>query len=225
MLPPPARSIAGIACLQPKNTPFRFTRITRSQVSSFVSRTEPSAGGKMPALLKRTSSLPHAFSAAATIPSASLSSETSACTNRAFPPAAPISSATPRPAASLTSATTTRAPSRANRSADSRPMPPPAPVMTATLSSSLPISASLEEARPFPARDHLVELALLGPQEMEVMRDDLLAERLPRHPARLEERDRLAQAPRDPRQLARRVDVPLEGRRRLDAPGHPGESP
>ena len=83
MLPPPARSIAGIAYLQPKKTPFRFTRMTRSQVSSSVSRTEPSAAGKMPALLKRTSSLPQLFSAAETIAPASRATETSAWTKRA----------------------------------------------------------------------------------------------------------------------------------------------
>jgi hypothetical protein len=52
--------------------------MTRSHVASSVSRIDPSAAGKMPALLKRTSSLPHFFSEAETIASASRASETSA---------------------------------------------------------------------------------------------------------------------------------------------------
>src|SRR5262245_17868309 len=106
-------------------------------------------------------------------------------------------------------------------------MPLPAPVTMATLFSSLsfpmPTSASLEKPLPFPARDDLVELALLGPQEVEVVLDDVLAERLLREAARLEQTDRFAQASRYPRQLPGRVDVAPEGRRRLDAPRDSGE--
>src|ERR1700687_3715356 len=101
----------------------------------------------------------------------------------ACPPARWTSSTTFRPDASLTSATTTFAPSPANSNADSRPMPLPAPVITATLSASLPMSPSFEEPSPFPARHDLVELALLGLEEVKVMRDDLVAGGLFRQPA------------------------------------------
>src|SRR2546428_3569152 len=47
------------------------------------------------------------------------------------------------PASTPTSATHTRAPSSAKRSAASRPIPPAAPVITATLPSSLPMSRDL----------------------------------------------------------------------------------
>src|SRR5258708_39971182 len=62
------------------------------------------------------------------------------------------------PASVPTSATHTRAPSAENRSAASRPIPPAAPVMTATLPSSLP---TFEEPFAFVGRDHLVGQSLL----------------------------------------------------------------
>src|SRR5512142_2789084 len=213
MLPPPARSIAGMAYLQPRKTPLRLTRITSSHVSSVVSVTDPSSAGNMPALLKRTSSVPYLFSAAAIIASTSRASDTSAWTNSALPPAFSISATVSRPAASLTSATTTFAPSRANRRADSRPMPLPAPVMTATLPESLPMSTPLEKPSPLPARHDLVELALLGPQEVEVMGDDLLAESLFRERALLEKLDRLSQAPGHAPKGLRGIHVPGKGSR------------
>src|SRR6516165_10595249 len=37
MDPPPARRIAGMACFVPKNTPFAFTAMMRSQSASLVS--------------------------------------------------------------------------------------------------------------------------------------------------------------------------------------------
>jgi hypothetical protein len=49
--PPPARSMAGMACLHPRNTPRTFTAMTRSQTSTSVSVTEWSASGMIPALL------------------------------------------------------------------------------------------------------------------------------------------------------------------------------
>ena len=49
--PPPDSSIAGMPCLQPSQTPLRFTSMTRSQVDSGVSVAPPSSAGKMPALL------------------------------------------------------------------------------------------------------------------------------------------------------------------------------
>ena len=52
--PPPDDSRAGSPARQHSKTPFRFTRITRSQVSSGVSVTPPSSSGKMPAQLNIT---------------------------------------------------------------------------------------------------------------------------------------------------------------------------
>ena len=49
--PPPAASIAGMAYLQPRNTPRTLTAMTWSQTSTDVSVTEWSASGITPALL------------------------------------------------------------------------------------------------------------------------------------------------------------------------------
>jgi len=49
--PPPESSIAGMPYLHPRNTPLRLMLMTRSQVASGVSVTEPSLAGKIPALL------------------------------------------------------------------------------------------------------------------------------------------------------------------------------
>ena len=54
MEPPPDSSMAGTAARHPSHTPFRFTSITRCQVSGGVSRTPPSSSGKIPALLNST---------------------------------------------------------------------------------------------------------------------------------------------------------------------------
>src|SRR5919204_4754312 len=56
-------------------------------------------------------------------------------------------------ASASTSATQTRAPSSEKRSAASRPIPPPAPVMTATLPSRRPISGS-------PRDEHVLDLGV-----------------------------------------------------------------
>src|SRR5262249_25548862 len=65
------------------------------------------------------------------------SSATSVRTKSPWPPRAASSSATAFPVVSLSSATTTRAPSSSRRWAKTRPMPWPAPVTMTTLSSSL----------------------------------------------------------------------------------------
>ena len=69
-------------------------------------------------------------------------SETSQAANAARAPAPVSSSVTWRPVSSLTSATTTAAPSLVNSRAAAAPWPLPAPVMTATLPSSFPMNAS-----------------------------------------------------------------------------------
>jgi hypothetical protein len=70
------------------------------------------------------------------MPRASSSFATSVLTNVASPPAVLTASTVALPASSTKSATTTRAPSRANSSAATRPMPLPPPVMIVTLPSS-----------------------------------------------------------------------------------------
>src|SRR3954453_2324743 len=87
----------------------------------------------MPTLWSSTSRPPNRSIAAAYIAWTSSAFVTSARTNRP-----PTSSACAWPPASSRSATTTCAPSPANRRAPARPMPLAAPVMTATLPSSLP---------------------------------------------------------------------------------------
>src|SRR4051794_28721464 len=71
----------------------------------------------------------------------------------AWPPALRIWSAVSAALVAFRSAATTRAPSRANSTAEARPMPEPAPVTTATRPSSLPI-LGLERL------EHLVGVAL-----------------------------------------------------------------
>ncbi len=62
--------------------------------------------------------------------------ETSVRTKRAVPPSPAIAAATRRPFSSFTSATTTRAPSRAKRVAMASPKPEPAPVTITVLPSN-----------------------------------------------------------------------------------------
>src|SRR5262245_24163952 len=81
---------------------------------------------------------PKRSAAAAYIPSTDASSATSTCSARP-----PTSAATCSAAAPSTSATTTWAPSSVNRTAASAPIPPPAPVITQTLRSSLPATSFL----------------------------------------------------------------------------------
>ena len=121
--------------------------MTWSQVAGGVSRTPPSSPGKIPALLNSTCSPPQLLVAAATTSATWDSSETSAATATARPPAPTICSTVSRAAWATTSATTTAAPSEANSVAATRPIPLPAPVITATLPASRAVTA-----RPYPAR-------------------------------------------------------------------------
>src|SRR6266581_5472537 len=76
------------------------------------------------------------------------------------------------PASAPMSATHTLAPSLEKRRAASRPIPPAAPVITATLPSSRPIkppSAALEEPLALVPGHDLVELRLLRTREVEVV--------------------------------------------------------
>src|SRR5262249_39957988 len=92
------------------------------------------------ALLTSTSSAPKRATLSATIPSTSARRPTSTVSAIASPPAARISSAVRSARCAFSSATQTRAPSRANTSAMPRPMPWPAPVTIATLPASRPMA-------------------------------------------------------------------------------------
>src|ERR1700722_20728362 len=103
---------------------------------------------RIPALLTNTSKRPNSAMACSTTLSAPLQVAIFSVLATAVPPAAVISSTTSRagplsaPSPALLpprSLTTTLAPSLANSSACSRPMPRPAPVMTATRPSNAPI--------------------------------------------------------------------------------------
>src|SRR5574342_641959 len=95
----------------------------------------------------------------------------------ARPPAAFTAATVSSPSLSWMSTTTTAAPSEANRSADSRPMPLPAPVMRATLPSSRIGSDPFEVPPALPVRHRRRERALLGPEEVRVMLHHGVAER------------------------------------------------
>src|SRR5439155_3557891 len=101
-----------------------------------------------PALLTRMSSPPKPDTASSIIACTSAERETSARKKRAVPPSLAIAEATRRPFSSFTSATTTRAPSRAKRVAMASPNPDPAPVTIAILPSNLMPSLLSGAGRP-----------------------------------------------------------------------------
>src|SRR5258706_11361719 len=136
--PRPCRRMYGSTCLQHKYTEVRFTSWTRRQASRPVDRIESSSGGEMPALWNATSMRPCRCATDSYIRWTSSSLATSAAMNT--PPA---SSAAALPAASSMSTATTTAPSAASRRALARPMPLPAPVMTATRSCRRCMAGSL----------------------------------------------------------------------------------
>src|SRR5436853_5280651 len=160
-----------------------------------------------------------------TAPRTSRSGPTSALMKSACPLLRALSEATSSPGRAATSTAAIRAPSRANVSAASRPMPLAPPVISATLSRSLmapPPACStldaLEVAAQFPAGDRPVERLLLEPGGVQVVLDDAVAERLAGDLAPLQLHDRLAQRPGDPRDALRFVGVPLEHRGRVELP-------
>ena len=128
--------ITGSAYLAPSQTPLTFTAMMRSKTASSTCSTSSGDWGT-PALAKKMSRVPHAASARSTIIWLSAARVTSARMARARPPAFSICSTVDFAPASFRSTTATRAPSRAMASAEAAPMPEPAPVITATLPSSL----------------------------------------------------------------------------------------
>src|SRR5262245_44029736 len=143
MAPPPASRMAGTAYFMPRNTPLAFTPISASQAAV------PVMSGSdvllLLALLTSRSSFPNALTAVFTAFCHSDSLVTSSFTNRAWPPAAAIFSTTWRASSSRTSATTTRAPSRAKIVASLCPIPLAPPVISATFPASL-ISPSIRKS-------------------------------------------------------------------------------
>lgn len=139
--PPPAAAIAGIVCLQHQTTALSATSMIESQASLSSSVTRRSARpGPMSsvgaALLTSVVTVPYRSSAAPTMATTSSSWARSVRTNTASPPAARISSSTAAPSSSLRPVTTTRAPSRAKRTAVARPIPRVDPVTIATFPAS-----------------------------------------------------------------------------------------
>jgi hypothetical protein len=114
----------------------RFTASVRfhsSSVSVGVGLKHPT-----PATFARMCTAPYRSRAAAMTPDPEAGSVTSHAVPQALPPLASIAPAVRSALVPSMSAHTTDAPSVANRSAVARPMPPPAPVTTATRPSNRP---------------------------------------------------------------------------------------
>ena len=138
MEPPPALRISGMAYLAPRKTPVELISMIRSHRSPSVSSTVLGAAPEpIPALFTSTSSLPYLDTVAAMAPFQESSLVTSSLTNRTSPPAARILASAARPCSSRTSPRATLAPSAAKSSASQAPIPLAAPLMNATLPSSL----------------------------------------------------------------------------------------
>ena len=132
--PPPRSSIAGIACLHPRNWPFRLTATRRSKtaISSVAMSVSTALSEESVALLCRTSSPPNDRTAVSIMRS-TLALVRDVDLDRTAGSSSP---ATRSASARFRSATTTNAPSRAISRAVASPIPLPAPVTIATLPSS-----------------------------------------------------------------------------------------
>jgi hypothetical protein len=117
MLPPPCASMTGTTARIASHAPRTLTANMRSHSATVKSRKNFRSKVVTAALLTRASTRPYRSVAAATIAVQSRSSETSAVTATASPPAAAISAHTVAAFSPLTSATTTRQPAAPNRSA------------------------------------------------------------------------------------------------------------
>src|SRR6516225_11072926 len=162
--PPPAAFMTGIANFMPRKTPRALTAINRSQAA--VSNRSSTALPESPASLTRMSSFLNSASVASTVAFHSDSLDTSRRRKIAAPFTRVMSATTPLPSSSSTSATTTLAPSRAKMRAMLAPMPDAAPVIRATLSSSLMTDLPLNDGDLLPQlagkqafRDHRVDPA------------------------------------------------------------------
>ncbi len=151
MTPPPLSRRGLTACLAHRKGPVRLTPMTSSQASigksSNASSSPPITVGTppretMPALAHMMSSFPKRSSAVATVRATSASTVVSASTATAGRSRSSRSFTVASARSPRTSIATTFAPSAANSWAASRPRPEPAPVMIATLPSSLPMVTS-----------------------------------------------------------------------------------
>ncbi len=131
--PPPALRIAGTTCLATSDGPMTLTSSICRHSSTVASMPRRM---KIAALFTRMWIAPKAVMASAAIRVTLHSSATSVLTKSARPPAFWIVPAVSRPVASSRSAITTAAPSSAKSSAVARPIPAPAPVITATFPAS-----------------------------------------------------------------------------------------
>src|SRR5262249_9440247 len=137
MAPLPCLSICVISAFMHSHTPVKLTASTWFQSSSLhscVSTLLP----PMPALLNAQSSRPYVSTALATIVSTSCDFDTSVLTKIASAPLSLTIVNVSWPPASTTSASTRLAPSRTKILAVARPMPEPAPVISAILPSNIP---------------------------------------------------------------------------------------
>jgi len=126
----------GTALRERNMVPLRLMPSTLSHIS-FVSSATAWFVSMTPALLHSTSRRPYVSTALSMILSQSLSNATFPSMPEITPPAAVTSSTTCLSDSAFHSAATTFAPSAAKRAAIARPIPEPAPVITATLSASL----------------------------------------------------------------------------------------
>ena len=138
--PLPASFITGNAYLVIRKMPLTLTEKILSHKDSGRSSIGIGLCG-IPALLKSMSILPNLSLVALIRFSALEALETSAWTKIASPPLELIAATVSFPPASLMSATTILAPSLANKIADARPNPEPAPVIMATLLANLILSS------------------------------------------------------------------------------------
>src|SRR5262245_44044251 len=155
MLPEPWRIIAGAAYFMPSTTPRRWVAMTVSKCSMSISAM-PARRPGLPALLKRQSRRPNLASACSISDLTSGSLVTSVRTKAAV---VPSFFANPSPSACRRPVNTTLAPSCTNSSAVRAPMPLVAPVMIATLPSSMPMALPLENSFPAHTKAGLISRA------------------------------------------------------------------
>ncbi len=123
--PAPRSAMTGTAYLEARNAVRRLMSSARSQASSVVSTTVPSAA--RPMLLTRMSTPPNASTAARTMASHCAATVTSAAKTSAVPPSFAMMSRVSSARSGCRSTSSTRAPSRASSTALAFPVPMPGP--------------------------------------------------------------------------------------------------
>ena len=139
MLPERCCIMIGAACFMPSITERTSSAMAASKPSTGTEAMLPVGAGP-PALLNSTSSLPKDLVVSPITRFQSSSSVASACMKR---PLVPSLAASASPSVLRRPVNTTLAPSSTNSSAVRAPMPLVAPVMIATLPSSMPIALPL----------------------------------------------------------------------------------